>query len=152
VCVQIFRWIIAVIHALSSAAWFGAMFYSLTTLHPRARAYFREDSELEEFIATVAQGARWKVLLAFALMGISGVLLAFLSNWSQTEWYFIAIKSLLWLIALLIFSYGSWSLWPRRIFATPAEVPSFRARFRAIAMSLIIIAAGAIALGVALEM
>ena len=149
---QTFRWIIAIVHALSSAAWFGAMFYSLTTLHPRARAYFRDDADLEEFIATVAQGARWKVLLAFALMGISGVLLAFLSNWSQTEWYFIAVKSLLWLIALAIFSYGSWSLWPRRIFATPSELPGFRALFRAIAIALITIAGAAIALGVALEM
>jgi uncharacterized membrane protein len=149
---HVLRWLLAVIHALASAAWFGAMFYSLTTLHPRARRYFREDADLEEFIATVSQGARWKVLLAFAIMAISGIALAFLSNWSGSDWYLIAAKSLLWLIALLVFIYGSWRLWPRRIFATTAELPDIRARFRAIAITLTTIAAAAIALGVSLEM
>ena len=66
---------LAAVHALASAAWFGSMFYSLTVMQPRAERFFESAAEFEEFVAHVAQGARWKVLAAFAFVAATGGLL-----------------------------------------------------------------------------
>src|SRR5688500_12797777 len=134
--------LLAVAHALAGAAWFGAMFYSLTVLHPRATNYFQSDAEFEEFIATVSQGARWKVLPGLPLIGGTGAALLLLALRDSAApvsraWVAVIIAKLaLFLAALVIFCYASWRLWPRRIFASPEELPSIRAKFRRVAMSL----------------
>jgi len=137
-------WIIVSTHVLAGAAWFGAMFYSLVVLHPRARQFFRSDAEFEEFIATLANGARWKMLSGFATIGVSGlVLIPFVRphSWTRTWIALIAAKSALLLLAVGIFCYVSWWLWPSRIFATPDEIPAIQRKFRRIAIALITIAA-----------
>jgi putative copper export protein len=142
---------LAVAHALSSAAWFGSMFYSLTVMQPRAKRFFATDAEFEEFVATVAQGARWKVLAAFAFVAITGALLVVVARPvpMTTAWLaIIAVKIALFAAAVAIFCYASWRLWPRRIFASPAELPAIRARFRAVGFTLLSIAAASFALGI----
>src|SRR5687767_13244315 len=95
--------LIAIAHALSGAAWFGAMFYSLTVLHPRAVAYFETDEQFETFIAVVSQGARWKVLAGFAAMGATGLALIPLSRPEPVTGLWVALvvaKGVLFVAAL----------------------------------------------------
>jgi len=141
--------ILASAHLLAAAAWFGAMFYSLMILHPRAKRFFGDDDEqFETFIATVSQGARWKVLAAFGVIAATGVALIPFAALNRRFIILIIAKSVLLAVAVGIFCYGSWRLWPSRIFALPAEVPAIRRRFRVIAITLIGIAAAAMVLGV----
>jgi len=127
------------------------MFYSLTVMQPRAKRFFATDSEFEEFVATIAQGARWNVLAAFAFVAITGVGLIIVARPTPmtNAWLVIvALKIGLFAAAVAIFSYASWRLWPRRIFATAAELPGIRRRFRIVGFSLLIIAALSFALGI----
>jgi hypothetical protein len=143
---------LAVAHALSSAAWFGSMFYSLTVMQPRAQEFFAgDDAGFEEFVATVAQGARWKVLGAFAFVAATGALLIVVARPEPltTAWLaVIAAKTLLFAAAVVVFAYASWRLWPRRVFASPAELPGIRRRFRVVGFTLLLIAATSFALGI----
>ena len=143
--------VLAIAHALASAAWFGSMFYSLMVLQPRAKSYFQSGHEFEEFAATLAQGARWKVLTAFAFVGLTGLLLVVVarpqpmtSRWAAV----LAIKLALFTAALAIFCYASWRLWPQRIFASPNELPAIQRRFRVVGLTLLLIAGASIALGI----
>jgi uncharacterized membrane protein len=143
--------LLAIAHALSSAAWFGAMFYSLTVMQPRAKRFFASDAEFEEFVATVAQGARWSVLAAFAFVAITGVGLIVVARpvpVTKAWLVIVALKVALFALALAIFSYASWQLWPRRIFASPAELPRIRQQFRIVGFALLTIAALSFALGI----
>jgi uncharacterized membrane protein len=142
--------ILAIAHTLAAAAWVGAMFYSLTVLHPRARQFFQSPEQFEEFIATVSRGARWKVVSALAFIAATGLFLLPLT-WrpASPAWLLlIAAKSLALLAATAVFYHASWRLWPRRIFATPSELPAIHRSFRRVAITLILLAELAIALGV----
>jgi putative copper export protein len=127
--------ILTVLHSLAGAAWFGAMFYSAMVLQPRAQAYFQRPESFEQFISAISSGARWKVLTAFAMVGASGIVMALLEVqrprsplWSML----VAGKLVLYLIALAVFIYTSWRLWPARILASAEEVPIIQRRFRRI--------------------
>ena len=142
---------LAIAHALSSAAWFGSMFYSLTVMQPRAKRFFATDAEFEEFVATVAQGARWNVLAAFAVVAVTGaglIMVARPTPMTMAWLGIVTIKCLLFAAAVVIFAYASWRLWPRRIFASPAELPGIQRRFRIVGFSLLTIAALSFALGI----
>lgn len=142
----------SITHVLVAAAWFGAMVYSMTVLHPHAGRFFRTHTDFEVFITTISARARWKVLGACCLLAVSGVGLT-LTGWrspAPSPWLIlIAVKSVLFLVALALFSYTSWWLWPARVFATTDEIPRFQRRFRRIAWSLIVLVGLNIALGVA---
>jgi len=143
-------WSIAALHVLAGAAWFGAMFFSLMLLQPRARRFFGDDEKFEFFIASISQGARWKVLSALALIAASGaglVLLLSRQRISREWWILIGVKIVLMVMAMGIFWYASWRLWPRRIFASADELPAIRRRFAAVGISLILIAGASMALG-----
>jgi uncharacterized membrane protein len=144
--------LLAIAHALASAAWFGSMFYSVTVLQPRAKLHFKTDAEFEDFAATLAHGARWKVLTAFALVGITGGLLI-LVVWPEpmtTLWVvLVSIKAILFFAALAVFCYASWWLWPRRIFASPAELPGIQRQFRIVGFTLLTLVGLAFMLGIA---
>ena len=138
-------------HALAGAAWFGAMFYSLTVLQPRAILFFDNDEKFETFITVISHGARWKVLGAFGLMAITGIpLTAF--NWSiksSTIWFgLVGIKSGLFLITLVIFVYTSWWLWPARVLATVEEMPSMQRKFKWVGGTLLALVGLNIAIGI----
>ena len=144
----------AIIHALASAAWFGSMFYSFFVLHPRAKKFFANDEEFEQFIATIAQGARWKVLGAFAVVAVSGVLLIVLGRPQPAPPLWIGCvvaKAVCLLIALAVFCHASWRLWPARIFATPGELPALQRSFRRVAIVLLLLIATASALGIVMR-
>lgn len=143
---------LSIIHVLVGAAWFGAMFYSLTVLHPRAALFFKDNERFEAFIASVSDGARWKVLGACLLVAASGLGLVFI-NWPSSTsslWLLlVGLKLALFLLALILFCYTSWWLWPGRIFAVPEDIPTFQRKFRLIAQSLIVLVGLNLTLGVA---
>ena len=127
-------------HVLAGAAWFGSMFYSLTVLHPRAQRYFETPDEFEHFITTVSDGSRSKVLGAFGFIAITGLALLLLSVPRTISYLWLTLigfKIILFFVALVVFWYTSWRLWPARIFATPDEIPTFQRRFRTISRTMI---------------
>ena len=135
--------------ALVAAAWFGAMIYSLAVLQPRAARFFASDREFEDFIATISDGARWKVLTACLLLAATGIGLTIVlwRGAASPVWLaLVTLKGALLLVALALFAYVSWWLWPARILAAPDEIPVFQRRFRLVGWSLI----GLVGLGIAL--
>jgi uncharacterized membrane protein len=142
---------LAVVHALAGAAWFGAMVYSFFILHPRAHGYFRKPAQFEEFIATVSQGARWKVLSGLGIIAASGLGLLCL-RWpasASLPWIVLmAAKAILFISAAVVFVDVSWRLWPTRVLALSDEVPHLQKAFRRRAAAMLLIAALSIALGV----
>jgi hypothetical protein len=135
------RWILVSAHVLAGAAWFGAMFYSLTLVHPRARSFFGEARKLEEFITYLAAGARWKVLSGAGLIAVTGLAL-----WcwpspakpvSATASACVWMKLVLFVLALGLFCVTSWVWWPARLMAGADEVPRFQRRFRLVGLTLL---------------
>src|SRR5262249_6519361 len=136
------QWLIAAAHVLAGAAWFGAMFYSLTVLHPRARSFIGNPRKFEEFITHLAAGARWKVLGGAAFIALTGIALGLTGNtgaWSQAKWICLGAKTVLFVVAVSVFCYASWVLWPARTLASDEEIPKFQARFRMVAVTLLFI-------------
>src|SRR5438874_8569072 len=141
-------------HALAASAWLGAMVYSLFVLHPQAHRYFRTETEFEAFITAVSGGARWKVLLALAVIAASGVALA-LVRWPQPhsgQWLaLVSVKLVLFIAALCLFIFTSWRLWPARLFAAPTDIPRFQRLFRRVGFTMITLAVLSTVLGVLLH-
>ena len=137
---QLTHIVLVAAHILAEAAWFGAMFYSLAVLHPRACAYFASLRQLEEFIAFIAAGARGKVLFGCAVIGATGLALIPFRENPPAAWHgCLAAKTLLFSVAIAIFAYASWVVWPARLMAAPDEIPAFQSRFRIIAVSLTVL-------------
>jgi uncharacterized membrane protein len=138
-------------HVLTAAVWLGAMVYSFFLLHPRARKYFQKPEEFETFIATVSQGARWKVLGALGVIGISGIALIFFRRpepLTATWLALIGAKVILFLAALGLFVHISWRLWPARIFATTEEIPHHQKVFTRAAACMLLLAGLSTILGI----
>jgi uncharacterized membrane protein len=146
------RWLLTSIHLLAAAGWFGAMMYSLAILHPKARQFFGEDDEkYESFISNAASGARWKVIAGLATIAVTGLALVPLARPrpANVMWDTIMIaKAPLLVVVGIIFWSISWRLWPKRVFATPAELPRIRRQFRNAGLTMIVIAAVAMVLSV----
>jgi putative copper export protein len=142
------------IHVLATSAWFGAMLYSLVVLQPRATLYFDRPEEFENFITAVSDGARWKVLAVAGLSALSGVAIA-LVTWPEensTAWILLgALKVALLLLALAVFGYASWRLWPARVLATREEIPGFQVAFRRVGWAMLTLIGSAAVLGVAMR-
>jgi putative copper export protein len=148
---QLVRWILIAAHVLAGAAWFGAMLYSLLVLHPRARSFFGSTSKFEEFITYLAAGARWKVLGGAAFIAFTGVCLLLLPSRENTSPAFYACviaKAALFIVAVGLFCFTSWVLWPARTLASTEENPKFHKTFRVIAITLIILLGISMVVGV----
>jgi hypothetical protein len=142
--------LLAVVHALASAVWLGAMAYSFFLLHPRAHVYFRKETDFEAFIATVSHGARWKVLGGLGVIGLTGVALC-LVRWPappSAAWLvLVGAKVVAWVAAVALFIYTSWRLWPRRVLALEAEIPQIQRAFRRVAIAMMTLAVIGMVLG-----
>ncbi len=148
---QLARWIIAAAHVLAGGAWFGAMLYSLMVLHPRARTFFSSSRQFEEFVAHIADGARWKVLSGAAFVALTGIGLMLLPGAEHTSTgrnACIIAKSALFAIAVSLFCFTSWKLWPARILASAQDIPKFQRSFRRIAVTLLVLVGASMVLGV----
>jgi len=148
---QLTRWVIAAAHVLAGGAWFGAMLYSLVVLHPRARSFFSSSRQFEEFMAHMAAGARWKVLSGAAFIALTGIGLLLLpgpADTSHGKKACVIAKTALFAMAVSLFCFTSWRLWPARTLASAEEIPKFQRSFRCIAVALLVLVALSMVLGV----
>lgn len=157
--------VIVAVHVLGGGVWIGAMVFSVFVLHPRAQRFFTRDGEFEDFIFTVVHGARWKVVAGIAAIVGSGAALA-VGGWSAGghgsgdgwaaggPWWraLVVAKVVLLAVSLGLFMYVSWSLWPRRVFAGPDELPAVRRRFWWVGVIMIAGNAANVGLGVLARM
>lgn len=138
--------VVAIVHAGLAAAWVGGMAYSLFVVRPKLARFFGPDEEAREALTTViASGNRWKVLGLIAAIAVTGGLLLALE---PGHWWIHALKGVLLLVASVIFWYVSWRHWPRRVFATTAELPTLQRRLVQLAGTMLVLTGTAFALGV----
>ena len=141
-------------HVLLGVGWVGAMGYSLAIAQLKAARFFGADEErLEEFLTTLAHGARWKVVGLLAAIGLTGLGLVALAAPADRDagwWTAVAVKTALLLLAATLFWRISWRWWPARVFALPAERPAWRRRFRYAAVTMTAAATLAAILGIAI--
>lgn len=119
------------VHVLGGGVWIGAMAFSVFVLHPRAERFFSGGSAFEDFIFTVVHGARWKVVAGIVGIVASGIALTLqIAPRAPGPWGALVVAKVALLItSLALFIYVSWVLWPRRVFASAAELPAVRRRF-----------------------
>lgn len=142
---------LVVVHATLAAVWLGSMAYSLLVVQPKAARFFRQDEEAHEaFLTTLATGNRWPVVAVIAGLAASGAALWALSPPTDALGTAVhAVKATVLIAAAVVFWYVSWRLWPRRVFALPAERPRHRAVLRRAAVVLIVLVGCAFVLGLA---
>lgn len=147
---HLFHLLVLVSHAVLSAALLGGMLYSFVTVQPRAKLYFKDSRDFEAFVANLAHGARWKFLTALAVIVITGSADPLLSESARPLlwWICFGIKGVLWTAILSCFVYVSWWLWPRRVFAAPADLPAIRRDFTIIGRIMLFLLLIAFVMGV----
>ncbi|KIG15238.1 hypothetical protein DB30_05782 [Enhygromyxa salina] len=141
------------VHVLGGGVWVGVMVFSIFVLHPGAERYFKRDTDFEDFIFTVVHGARWKVFSGIVAILASGVALSVWPGHAivrEPGWLVIyAAKIALFCVSAGSFAYVSWVLWPRRTFATPAELPAIKLLFWRVGVVMIAANATNVGLGIA---
>jgi uncharacterized membrane protein len=150
---------LAVVHVGSAAAWLGAMLYSLLVVRPRAASFFRDEDDLEDFTIVLAAGARTTVLALMAALAASGAGLTVLeltrADAVRRAWLgLVVLKIASLLVALGLFVYVSWRLWPARARAhalRSPELPALQARFRLVALALTALVTAGLILGAAAD-
>lgn len=149
--VAILIWGFAVAHLTIASVWLGSMSYSLTVVQPKVASYFggADEARREEFLTTLAQGNRWKVVGLIAGIVGTGLVVALGSPHGAVAIGF-AVALVLYLCAAAIFANVSWRHWPARVFARPEEVPRFQRSLRAKARVMVVLVGVAfvVALGV----
>jgi hypothetical protein len=141
---------LVVIHAGLAAVWLGGMAYSLTVVQPKvARFFATDDDRHEEFVALIAEGNRWQVIVLIAALAGSGLAL-----WAMDDYADIAahgVKAGLLAVTTAIFWYVSWRHWPRRVFALPDERPALRRQLRTLAWTMTVLVGAAFVIGVSVS-
>ena len=137
------------VHLLAAAVWLGAMAYSLAVVQPRSQRFIEDERRREAFAVELAAGARRPVLGVIALLAGSGAALVALEAGDDpgSGWWLIVGAKVA--AAAALFWHVSWRLWPRRLFATPEELPALRERFRGVAWALMALVGLEIVLGAA---
>jgi hypothetical protein len=133
------RALVIAAHLFLGVGWLGAMSYSLFMVQPKAARYFGADDDAhEDFLTTLANGARWKVVGLIAALAATGVVLVITARDRDTGWWVgIGAKTALLLAAGGVFWWVSWRAWPARVFALPAERQRWRTRFRLAALTML---------------
>jgi hypothetical protein len=144
------RLVVLILHAGLGAMLLGGALYSIMTVQPRARAFFKDIRDFEGFVANLADGARWQFLSVLAIVGVTGFIEPWFSPHPSFWWICFGLKSILWAATLGCFVYVSWYLWPRRILAASHELPAIHRDFALIARSILILMLVAFVLGVAM--
>jgi hypothetical protein len=122
----VLRVLLAVVHLTVAAVWLGSMTYSLVVVQPRVARFFPDEERREEFLLALAHGNRWPVagLVTALIASAAGVMAT--SSRGVVAGYALALA--LYVAAAAVFADVSWRHWPKRVFALPAELASFRAR------------------------
>lgn len=120
---------VAIVHLVLAAGWLGAMGYSLGVVQPAVARFFPDLRRREEFLTTLAQGNRWRVVaLVAALLATAAGVVALAPAAVATGFAAVLV---LQLAAAAVFAHVSWRHWPRRVFALPGELPGYQRRLRA---------------------
>lgn len=135
-------------HVLAGAIWLGSMVYSLFVVQPRAASFFGDDDVREGFLTVLAGGNRWPVLGIIAGLAATGLALLALDPPSAAGVGLHLVKGIALLASTILFVHVSWRMWPRRVFALPAERPVHRLALRRAAYSLLALVGFAFVLGV----
>lgn len=153
---DVLRTVLLLVHVGVTAAWFGAMLYSLVVVQPRLAEFFADVDEREDFATVLAAGARWRVLglavaLALSGAGLTAIELDEADDPSGAWIALIVAKTALLAVAVALFTYVSWRLWPSRLLAHmsgSSELEQIQARFRMIAVAIATSIAGGLIAGV----
>ncbi|MQA85237.1 MAG: hypothetical protein GEV03_11585 [Streptosporangiales bacterium] len=149
---SVVTFVLTAAHAVVGSVWLGAMAYSIAVVQPRAARLLGLE-RYEELATVLGAGARWAVLgmcAALALTGAGLVALAYVDRSPGTGWLVLVVaKAVLFGCAATLFGYVSWRLWPARLFALPAELPSLHRAFRRAACALIALVGANMILGIA---
>jgi hypothetical protein len=148
--VDLVRLVVLILHAALGAMLLGGALYSIMTVQPRARAFFKDIRDFEGFVANLADGARWRFLSVLVVVGVTGFIEPWFSPHPSFWWICFGLKSILWAATLGCFVYVSWYLWPRRILAASHELPAIHRDFALIARIILILMLVAFVLGVAM--
>jgi hypothetical protein len=146
--VDFVRLVLLIVHVTLGAFLLGGALYSIMTVQPRARAFFKNVRDFEGFVANLAHGARWQFLPVLLLIGMTGLIDAWLAPHPFLWWICFALKSLFWTATLGCFVYVSWYLWPRRIMAAIHELPAIHRAFAVVARTILVLLGASFVLGV----
>src|ERR1700730_3452354 len=107
------------LHALAGAAWFGSSFSGIFVLYPRVDRHFDKIAERERLLMALSHGARWHMIAAMSLVGLSGLGLFFMPRSEMTAscLTLIGAKAGLMIASAILFWRVSWHWWPARLFA-----------------------------------
>jgi hypothetical protein len=129
-----------VAHLTIAAVWLGSMVYSLMVVQPRVDRFFADHERREEFLVTLANGNRWRVVALIAALVLTD--LAILITRPELRLgYGIALP--FYLVAGGLFMHVSWRHWPARVFALPEELPGFQSRLRRLAWTMLVLVGAA---------
>jgi hypothetical protein len=145
--VDLARLLLVIVHAVLGAVLLGGALYSIMTVQPRARSFFKNVRDFEGFVANLANGARWQFLAVLTVIGITGFIDPWFSPHPLLWWICFSLKFLLWAGTLGCFVYVSWYLWPRRIFAAIHELPAIHRDFAIAARTILVLLLLAFGLG-----
>jgi hypothetical protein len=148
--VDLVRLVLLIVHAVLGALLLGGALYSIMTVQPRARAFFKDVRDFEGFVANLADGARWQFLAVLAVIGVTGLIEPWFSSHGSFWWICFGLKSILWAATLGCFVYVSWFLWPRRILAAAHELPMIQTRFAMVGRTILALLLVSFVLGVAM--
>jgi hypothetical protein len=146
--VDLVRLVLLIMHATLGAFLLGGALYSIMTVQPRARAFFKDVRDFEGFVANLAHGARWQFLPVLLLIGVTGLIDALPGPHPFLWWICLTLKSLFWTATLGCFVYVSWYLWPRRIVAATHELAAIHRAFAIAARTILVLLLLAFVLGV----
>jgi hypothetical protein len=133
--------VFAIVHLTLAALWLGSMGYSLTVVQPRVARFFTDDARREDFLTTLAQGNRWRVVGLIAALVVTALGVVLTAPRAVALAYGLALVP--YLGAATIFWYVSWRHWPARVFALPAEVPGFQRALRRLAWAMCVLVGAA---------
>src|SRR5260370_16699552 len=94
--VDLARLVLLIVHALFGALLLGGALYSIMTVQPRARAFFKDVRDFEGFVANLADGARWQFLAVLAVIGFTGLIEPWFSSHGSFCWFSFGLKSFLY--------------------------------------------------------
>jgi hypothetical protein len=141
--------LVLVVHLGVAVAWLGAMGYSLFVVQPRIARAVPDPVRAEEIYRELGAGNRWPVVGLIAALALTGAGLVILHDGRSSGWWLaVAGKVLLLGAAAGLFWWVSWRGWPRRVFALPTELPGEQARFRRVALAMLVLVGLAFGLGV----
>jgi hypothetical protein len=146
--VDLARLLFVIVHTALGAVLLGGALYSIMTVQPRARAFFKDVRDFEGFVANLANGARWQFLAVLTVIGITGFIDPWFAPHPFPWWICFGLKTLLWAGTLACFVYVSWYLWPRRILAAIDELPAIHRDFALMARTILVLLVLAFVLGI----